>query len=116
MPASEANVPDDGRKVEMTTFDGLHVTLWSVKDGDRTLARLEASFDESAVSPEFLPGGEKSEGESQLLLTADAVRTEVERLNKKWQNWIYVVPEYRADYMSVRKEDLMKTGDKKEGS
>lgn len=116
IPASQTRLPDDGRKVEMTTFDGLRVTLRSVKDGDRTLARLEASFDESAASPEFLPGGEKSEGESQLLLTGDAVRSEAERLNKKWQNWVYVIPEYRANYMALTKEELIKAGGKKEGS
>lgn len=116
MPASQASVPEDGRKVEMTTFDGLRITLRSVKEGDRTLARLEASFDESAVVPEFMPGGEKSEGESTLLLTADAVQDEVKRFNREWKNWVYVIPKYRADYMSVRKEDLIKAGDKKDES
>ncbi len=116
IPASQASVSEDGRKVEMTTFDGLRVVLLSVEKGDRTLARLEASFDESAVATEFMPGGEQSEGESTRLLTADAVRSEVDRLNKEWQNWVYVIPEYRANYMSVRKEDLIKAKDKKEES
>ena len=116
MPASEASVPDDGLKVEMTTFDGLRVMLRSVKDGDRTLARIQAFFDESLVAPEFLPDGEQAEGESEFLLAADAVREEVTRLNNDWQKWVYVVPEYRANYMSVRKEEMIKAPESKEAS
>ena len=108
MPASQASVPDDGLKVEMTTFDGLRVALRSVEDGDRTLARIQAFFDESLIAPEFLPGGEQAEGESEFLLVADAVRKEVTRLNKDWQKWAYVIPDYRANYMSVRKEEMIK--------
>jgi hypothetical protein len=116
MPASQASVSDDGRKVEMTTFDGLRVVLRSVKDGERTLARIRASFDESAVVAGFLPGGAEAEGESELLLSADAVREEADRINKDSQNWIYVVPDYRAKYMSVTKEELLKGPEKKEDS
>lgn len=109
IPSSEANVSDDGRKVEMTTFDGLRVVLRSVEDGNRTLARLEASFDESAVKSEFLPSGEQAAGESEYLLTGDAVREEAKRLNEIWRKWIYVIPEYRANYMALRKQDVLKT-------
>lgn len=106
--ASEESVPDDGLKVEMVTFDGLRVVLHSVKEGDRTLARVRAFFDESSIAPEFLPGGEQADGESEFLLGADAVREAVERLNRDWQKWVYVVPNYRANYMSITKEELMK--------
>jgi hypothetical protein len=116
MPASQASVSDDDRKVEMTTFDGLRVVLRSVKDGERTLARIRASFDESAVVAGFLPGGAEAEGESELLLSADEVREEADRINEDSQNWIYVVPDYRAKYMSVTKEELLKGPDKKEDS
>ena len=109
IPASDARVSDDGRRVEMTTFDGLRVVLRSIEDGGRTLARLEASFDEAAVMSEFLPGGERSEGESEFLLAADKVREEVKRLNDAWRSWTYVIPEYRAKYMALRKEDVIKT-------
>jgi len=114
IPSSEVSVSDDGRKVETTTFDGLRVVLRSVKDGDRTLARLEASFDESAVKSEFLPGGERAEGESEILLTADEVREEAQRLNEAYKKWIYVIPEYRANYMALRKEDVIK-GEQSDG-
>lgn len=116
MPASEASVPDDGRKVEMTTFDGLRVTLRSVKDGERTLARIHAAFDEALVVPDFLPGGDQAEGESSLLLGADAVREEADRISRESKDWIYVIPDYRADYMAIRKEELIKVPDKKEDS
>ena len=116
MPASEARVPDDGLTVEMTTFDGLRVSLRSVKDGDRTLARIQAFFDESLAAPEFLPGGEQAEGESESLLGADAVREEVARLNEDWQKWVYVIPDYRANYMAIRIEDMIKAPEKKEAS
>ena len=116
VPASQANVSDDGLKIEMTTFDGLRVVLRSTEVEDRTLARLHASFDDSLVATEFIPGGEKAEGESEFLLGADIVQKEVERLNALWQKWIYVVPDYRANYMSVKKEDLIKAPDKKKDS
>ena len=114
IPASKATVPDDGLKVEMTTFDGLRVVLRSVKDGKRTLARIRASFDESLVAPEFLPGGKQADGESTNLLDADAVRKEVARLNDEWQKWVYVLPKYRANYMSVTMGDLFKPPEKKD--
>jgi hypothetical protein len=116
MPASQAIVSDDGLTVEMTTFDGLRVILRSVKDGERTLARIEAFFDESLVAQEFFAGAEQADGESEFLLSTEAVREEVTRLNEDWQNWVYVVPGYRADYMSVRKEDMIKKPEKKEES
>lgn len=116
MPASQASVPDDGRKVEMTTFDGLRVVLRSVENGERTLARIHASFDESAVVTEFLPGGAEADGESDLLLPADAVREEAERINRDTQSWIYVLPDYRAKYMAVTKEELIKKPEEKEDS
>ncbi len=116
MPASQASVPDDGLRVEMITFDGLRVILRSVKDGERTLARVQALFDESLIAQEFLAGGEQAEGESEFLLSAEAVGEEVTRLNENWQNWVYVVPGYRADYMSVRKEEMIKRPEKKEKS
>ncbi len=116
MPASQASVPDDGLRVEMITFDGLRVILRSVKDGERTLARVQAFFDESLIAQEFLAGGEQAEGESEFLLSAEAVGEEVTRLNEDWQNWVYVVPGYRADYMSVGKEEMIKRPEKKEKS
>ncbi len=116
MPASQVSVPDDGLRVEMITFDGLRVILRSVKDGERTLARVQAFFDESLIAQEFLAGGEQAEGESEFLLSAEAVGEEVTRLNEDWQNWVYVVPGYRADYMSVRKEEMIKRPEKKEKS
>lgn len=116
IPASQASIPDGALTVEMTTFDGLRVVLRSVEEGDRTLAKVEAFFEESLVAPEFLPGGAQAEGESESLLTAEAVREEVIRHNNEWKNWIYVLPDYRAKYMSVRKEDMIKQPEKKEES
>lgn len=116
MPASEASVPDDGPKVEMKTFDGLRVVLRSVKDGDRTLARVHTSFDDSLRVLEFLPGGDKAESEGKALLSAEEVQKESEQLNEELKNWIYVVPDYRAKYMSVRREDVIKAPEKKEDS
>jgi hypothetical protein len=116
IPVSQASVPDDGLRVEMITFDGLRVILRSVKDGERTLARVEAFFDESLIAREFFAGAEQAEGASEFLLSAEAVREEVTRLNEDWQNWVYVVPSYRADYMSVKKEDMIKEPEKTEKS
>jgi hypothetical protein len=116
LQASEVDIPDDALEVEMTTFDGLRAVLRSVKEGDRTLAWVTTSFDESLISPEFLPGGEQAEGESTYLLSAGAVREEVARLNRDLKSWVYVIPNYRAKYMWVTKEDLMKSPEKKEDS
>ena len=87
-----------------------------MKDGERTLARVEAFFDETLIAREYFAGAEQAEGESEFLLGAEAVREEVTRLNEDWQNWVYVVPSYRADYMSVRKEDMIKEPEKTEKS
>jgi hypothetical protein len=116
IPASQASVSDNGLSVEMTTFDGLRVALQSVEEGSRTLARVEAFFDESLVAEEFLPGGDQAEPESEFLLDAKAVAEEVKRLNDEWRNWIFVLPEYRAKYMAVKKENMIKAPEKKDAS
>ena len=96
-----AKFDDTTRKVEMRTFDGLVVNMDVVKvSDDEHLARLSASYDESAAE-----AGKALE--SKLLKTPDDVRKEAEALNARWKQWVYVIPKYKSDYVSKRSEDLL---------
>jgi len=44
------------------------------------------------------------------------VREEAERINRESKDWIYVITDYRAKYMAVRKDELIKKAEKKQDS
>ena len=53
LPAADAGFDQaaPGPRLELTTYDGLRVTLRAARDGERTLAELDASFDPALVEP-----------------------------------------------------------------
>ena len=110
MLASETTFAEGGFEVDLVTFDGLRVRLQSAKDGDRTLARLEAAFDEPLVTQEFFD----VEAEAEKLRSAEEVRKEAAELNERWRDWVYVVPSYRAGYLSKRRDELIKFPESKQ--
>lgn len=100
--------------VEITTFDGLRVTMHTRKNGKENLAWFTAAFDPALVYEDTKPektetGSEAQDADEQTGLKAtDAVKQEAETLNTRWQGWVYVVPQYRVDSVAKKKSDLIK--------
>lgn len=100
--------------VEITTFDGLRVTMHTRKNGKENLAWFSAAFDPALVYEDTKPaktetGSEAQDADEQTgLKAADAVKQEAETLNTRWQGWVYVVPQYRVDSVAKKKSDLIK--------
>lgn len=100
--------------VEITTFDGLRVTMHTRKNGKENLAWFTAAFDPALVYEDTKvakteTGSEAQDADEQTGLKAtDAVKQEAETLNTRWQGWVYVVPQYRVDSVAKKKSDLIK--------
>ncbi|MFN0132130.1 MAG: hypothetical protein ACKVW3_06320 [Phycisphaerales bacterium] len=82
---------------EWRTFDGLVVTIQMVEEGEKTWARVAASFDEASAAAE-VKGGLKS---------ADDVKKEVEAINARVARWAYLVPTWKAPSLKTKLEDLL---------
>lgn len=100
--AAQAGAPGaDALEAVTETFDGLRVRLRAWRDGERTLAVLRAEFDDTLVRQ----GGEQQPAEG--LLAPDAVREQAQQLDARWQPWVYVLPDYKGDYLRRRQADLV---------
>ncbi len=106
--------------VEITTFDGLRVTMHTRKNGKENLAWFSAAFDPALVYKDAKPektetGSEAQDADEQTgLKAADVVKQEAETLNTRWQGWVYVVPQYRMDSVAKKKSDLIKFSKKQD--
>lgn len=117
--------------IEVTTFDGLRLTLVANREGEAVYARLEAGFDEAlvwagndaAVATDDGAGGDPKQkaieettgtsgtGEGKqgvTLKSAEQARLEAIELNKRWKPWVYQIPSYSFDNLALKKSDLLK--------
>ena len=93
---------EDALEATTETFDGLRVRLRVWRDGARTLAALRAEFDEALVR---VDGGDAP---ADALRPAEEVRDEAAQLDARWRDWVYVVPDYKGDYIRRQQQDLLK--------
>ena len=128
-PASE--VPfDDTAVVTATfqTFDGLEGTVKLLRKDEKNYVKVSAAFNPDLVwkpKPEENSESEKqseeenAEGKDAEKKEADKpkppkikpeaeVKAEIETLNKKVNDWVYVIPKFRADTILKKVEDLVK--------
>jgi hypothetical protein len=97
-----------GLSVELKTFDGLLVTMKTIKDGDNNLARFRATFDASLVHKEKSESDDKDANKKSTLKEPNVVQKEAETLNARWKGWVYVIPKYRIDVLAKKKSHLIK--------
>jgi hypothetical protein len=121
-PATAVDFKNKGLlSVELSTFDGLRVSMQAIKDGKSDFARFSASFDPSLInkadSPKQKAGAATASGKKKNpLKQASDVKKEVEELNARWHGWVYVVPGYRVDTIAKKKSELIKVGNKEKPS
>jgi hypothetical protein len=96
-PAAEITIPANAPTTTLETFDGLKLIAQFTKIDDTTWVKIGVS----ANPPEKLPEGGKD------LKDADALRAEVEAINKKLGNWVYKMPNYAFEAMRRKIEDLL---------
>ena len=126
-PRSE--VPFDGQPVVTAvfeTFDGLQGTVQLLSKDEKNYVTISATFNpdlvwkpepENEAEPE---PGEQSEAEAQdnkapakpeqpKIKPEAEVKAEIEALNKRVGDWVYVIPKFRADTLLKKPQDLLKT-------
>ena len=91
-----------GLEVVSETFDGLRVRMQVTGSKQEPLARLSAEFDDALVH-DFADATPPPD-----LKSAEEVRREVETLNARWSDWVYVLPGFKYDYVSRRQADMIK--------
>lgn len=110
-------------QAELLTFDGLRITMKAYRADEKVYARLSAVFDQNLMQaqPTDVEGGAAtSTGTSDTkgiedkvktkpkLQTTEQTRTEAKSLQNLWQSWVYVIPTYQFDNITVKKTDLLK--------
>jgi hypothetical protein len=95
-PAADIAFSPSSPVTEMATFDGLHITAsFAEKDG-ATWARFAAKSEPPAQPTE---GGK--------LRSAEDVKKEAEAINAKVGGWAYKLPNYKAEALRRKLEDLL---------
>ena len=111
------------------TFDGLEVTVTLLPEDEKHYVKVSAVFKDDLIwKPEFEEGAdaEKHAEETQeadnaekeetdvstpekpTIKPAAEVKTEIEALNKRVAEWVYVLPTFRAETLLKKPEDLVK--------
>ena len=98
-PEAKQDFTADPVVTEIATKDGLKVTMTTIRVDVKVWTKVQAAFDQSLV-------GEDAD--------TDAVRQEVEQINRRVAGWAYQIPDYRAEHLTRRIKDLVEKIEAKE--
>lgn len=112
------------------TFDGLEGTVKLLRKDEKNYVKISAAFNpdliwkpepEKETESKTSAKGDGEDGQEKDGETKEAskpqppkikpeaeVQTEIETLNKKVGNWVYLIPKFRADTILKKPEDLIK--------
>ena len=129
-PSSEISFEDESVvTATFETFDGLEGTVKLFRKDEKDYVIVSAAFNadliwkpepEEASEPEEPVEGENAQAkdDNEIVETPKSekskvkpeaeVKAEIEALNKKVSEWVYVIPKFRADTILKKPEDLMK--------
>jgi hypothetical protein len=129
-PSSEISFEDQAVvTASFETFDGLEGTVKLFRKDEKDYVKVSAAFNadliwkpepeeasEAEKPDEGEDSGEKDDTEKEEVAKPEKpkikpeaeVKTEIESLNKKVAEWIYIIPKFRADTILKKPEDLMK--------
>ena len=124
VPASDFEFSDPlTARANFWTFDHMRVDVELEERDEKLYARFEAAYDESgptapgALGPpvevekdegEEAPPDEGAEEEESDELTPEEVRAEVESINAKVAQWIYVLPSWKKSSFVKRMDEMLK--------
>ncbi|MBM3976029.1 MAG: DUF4340 domain-containing protein [Planctomycetes bacterium] len=104
-----AEVGFDGLSVTTATFrtfDGLVIELRLADKDGKSYAAMKASWEEPPARP--APSeSQPASAASAKLKSADAVRQEIEELNRAHGAWVYVLPSFKATSITKRMNDML---------
>ena len=111
------------------TFDGLEVTVTLLPEDEKHYVKVSAAFKDDMIwKPESEEGADAEkhaeetqeaenaekeetdvpEPEKPTIKPAAEVKAEIEALNKRVAEWVYVLPTFRAETLLKKPEDLVK--------
>jgi hypothetical protein len=112
-----------------TTFDGLEITMTTIKKDGKHYASFAAAFNSDAVY-QAPPTEETSEDEEMSLSEEDEeapfeeesatdeeeaepvdVKKQAEQLNAKFEGWVYELSQYKVDDLNKKRDDLISLED-----
>ena len=105
-PGDAVSFDTPGLTAHLSTFDGLQIEMETVRKGEKTYAHLHASLGERT------PGADAKDKKGPAdahLKGKEAVRGEVEALNRRWSGWAYELPAFRVKNLSKTVAELTKT-------
>ncbi len=118
-PRSE--VPFDDQPVVTAvfeTFDGLQGIVELHPKDEKNYVKISTTFNPDLIwKPEPEKGHELEQdsapptGEQPKIKPEAEVKAEIEALNKRVADWVYVIPKFRADTLLKKPQDLLKTSD-----
>lgn len=110
-----------------TTFDGLEISVRRYQDGDDAWMTLSANFvppplaetpSEKPAADEPVGGDDavdettdESNGESSLAEAAKTAEEEASTINARHAGWQYRIPDYKANLIARRWDDILKAQD-----
>ncbi|HIE00375.1 MAG TPA: DUF4340 domain-containing protein [Thiotrichaceae bacterium] len=118
VPASDIKfAKQKTHRAVFSTFDGLEITLFTMKKDDKHYAQLSAAFNPEMVwveppkSDEALP----KDSIHQSVAAHDEMKDEpevdikqqAETLNAKFKGWVYELAAYKVDDLEKKREDLI---------
>lgn len=113
----------------LETFDGLEVTVTLLPEDEKHYVKVSAAFKDDLIwKPESEEGADAEkhaeetqeadnaekeetdvpEPEKPTIKPAAEVKAEIEALNKRVAEWVYVLPTFRAETLLKKPEDLVK--------
>ncbi len=129
-PNSEISFEDESVvTTSFETFDGLEGTVKLFRKDEKNYVKVSAVFNadliwnpepEEASEPEKPVEGENAQdkddneivetpkSEKPKIKPESEVKTEIESLNKKVADWVYIIPKFLADTIFKKPEDLIK--------
>jgi len=111
LPATEVEFSQNSvTKTMFTTFDGLEVTILILSKEGKHYAQFSARFvPETIVKPQTEEQGDKT-AKSEEKSEADQqkeVEQEANTLNAKFNTWVFVLPDYKANLFAKQRDDLI---------
>jgi hypothetical protein len=130
-PASDITFADDAStRAVFTTFDGLEVKMVTMNKEDKHYAKFSAAFNPEAIWVEP-PAKDKSSTEPTKATTekdktsteptktaeetktswqakpADEIKKQIETLNARFKDWVYILSDYKVDDLAKKQQDLI---------
>ncbi len=111
------------------TFDGLEGTVKILRKNEKNYVQISAAFKADLIwkpEPEEEPAPQAdgqtepkaqdkealAKPEQPKIKSEPEVKAEIEALNKRVAEWVYVIPKFRADAILKKPQDLLKISDK----